>query len=210
MSSYSYSSENRLENPCSYMYTPFVGPSFISDYRASRNLIISQFEAVSLERFPMGAETPAFPQVCVAAGPLPLLTADSIKMAELLAAILNQLSHGKCDEPCGVWLDLLAKRFEISKSIYSEYGPGLRKGKGDKTDLALYAMAALVLSLGVSFQASRRYLNGLLKINDLICSVPDKVTDTRDVATVACFALGNELILTGQLMEENGIEYETD
>ena len=63
----------------------------------------------------------------------------------------------------------------MTKKLYTEYPPGFRKGNGANDDIGLYKQLAIVLALAYVQNQNLQYLSTLLKVNDLLLSLP---TDT--------------------------------
>lgn len=103
-------------------------------------------------------------------------TAD-IKTAQLLTALLHLLTcdsagNNKAVSESLPWCELLVKRFEVSKKLYEGYGPGLRNGYGGAENIYLYEQFALVLCLIYLHTNRLSFLSALLKVNDLLLSLP--------------------------------------
>jgi hypothetical protein len=69
------------------------------------------------------------------------------------------------------WVDRLVQKFEVTKKLYEIYQPGFRKGKGLSNVVRLYYLFALLLVFYYSSVKNLKYLNALLKITDLLCSI---------------------------------------
>ncbi len=137
-----------------------------------------------------------------------LKTFDSTKPVETLALlqaiIASQLGQGS-DPKIKKWLDLLVQRFEVSKKIYSGYLAGFRKGDGQNDNVRLYWLFALALILHYAETRQIKYLSTLLKVMDLLCSLPDhalKGTFTSNAMSMIVFA---ELTYVLDLIKDEGI-----
>ena len=87
----------------------------------------------------------------------------------LIAAQLINI-HTECTKS---WLDRLVQRFEVTKKIYEVYLPGFRKGDGTNESIYLYWLFALALCIFYARSNEIKYLGTLLKVNDLLCSLPE-------------------------------------
>lgn len=192
--SYPYTALNRLDEPHHYMYTPFGGADFLRAYRQDRAAVLRRialaaagdaaFEApvlACLKRLgwdgaqlgqatsqpvppPTGSDPAADLARFSVAGPV-----DTSRLLEaLLAAQLSVAGS----EQVKAWLDRLVQRFEVTKKLYAAYPPGFRKGEGAHTSVRLYWLLALSLTLAYARTRSLKYLNTLLKVNDLLASLP--------------------------------------
>ncbi len=103
-----------------------------------------------------------------------ILDDEEIDTRTLLFATLNSVLHQENQiSLIEYWLDRLIQRFEVTKKIYATYKPGFRKGFGRNDDLSFYFLLSLILSLRILRTRNYKYLNTLLKLNDLICSIKD-------------------------------------
>jgi len=72
------------------------------------------------------------------------------------------------------WVDKLLQRFEVTKKLYEYYLPGFRKGSGDNKLIPLYFYFAVLVSLIYLETRNLQYLSTLLKLCDLLISLPQK------------------------------------
>lgn len=75
-------------------------------------------------------------------------------------------------DPPEAVLDRFARRFEITRKIHVLYDEELRRGEGGTDDPAPYARLARVLSEQYRVTGHLRDLNTLLKLGDLLASLP--------------------------------------
>lgn len=94
----------------------------------------------------------------------------SVSTGELLRCLAGRLRRGITRSEKR-WCDRLTQRFEVTKKIFPEYGPGLRRGRGSMEESGLYAALAIVLCLSYVASDNLKYLNALLKVNDTLISV---------------------------------------
>jgi hypothetical protein len=170
---YDYTSKNLLEYPASYMYSPYCGPLFLDAYFNDRN---SFFQACDLEplyerSINISKLLKKFDQVDpVIINLTEFDIANPIETSRLLSALLLSTE-------CSVngivlyWVERLLQRFEVSKKLYDVYEPGFKIGRGCNTRYDHYFKLALLLTAVYKFTEDIRYLNTLLKLNDLLLSV---------------------------------------
>ena len=105
-----------------------------------------------------------------------------------------------------VWVDRLLQRFEVNKKLRMEYLPGFRKGLGKDDDIRLYQCFSLILSLSYLQQGGLQYLSTLLKLNDLLLSLPKEILVGND--SYGYWAMGTivELFAVQKLASSNGID----
>ena len=96
---------------------------------------------------------------------------NEIKTRDLLMSLVrHQLDFGNSNL-IKYWLDRLVQRFEVTKKIYEIYPKNFSKGKGQCNIIHLYWMFSLSLILYYDDTSSIKYLNTLLKVIDLLCSL---------------------------------------
>jgi hypothetical protein len=128
----------------------------------------------------------------------------SILLDKLFASILLDVNNFINK----IWLDRLVQRFEVTKKIYEEYLPGFRKGRGHNNIIKLYWLFALVLSIYYAQTNQIKYLNTLIKVCDLITSLPFKDL-TRDIPKFGLdLILSSEIVFLEILLKAKGIEYD--
>ena len=128
----------------------------------------------------------------------------SILLDTLFASILLDVNNINNK----IWLDRLVQRFEVTKKLYEEYLPGFRKGRGQNNLIKLYWLFALVLSIYYAETNQIKYLNTLIKVCDLITSLPFKDL-TRDIPKFGLdLVLSSEIVFLEILLKAKGIEYD--
>ena len=93
--------------------------------------------------------------------------------------------------------------------MIEKYQPGFRKGSGQNDILYLYGLSALIFSMQCKRLQNLKYLNVLLKINDLIASVTDLVKHQPDVCFLAALSVICELEFIEILIDKKGLNHET-
>lgn len=121
-----------------------------------------------------------------------------IETEELLYGILESLFNPSFNQPdlLKKWVDSLVQRFEVTKKLYFSYLPGFRKGCGSTRILHCYWLFGIVLTIYYLETNNLKYLNALLKINDMLCSIPvkDLVEEVTSIGMV--FLLVTEVLIT--------------
>jgi hypothetical protein len=172
--SYLYTAENRLMFPHSYMYASYEGQVFLAAYVADRRrrLTLHLQGAICPIRGSLNnALSSAAQSRCEATSPDAFLPTERTLLQPLLASLLGVLAVGNA-MAARPWLDRVIQRFEVSKKLYAVYSPGFRKGEGDAHDPSRYAELALCLALGYALTGHLQYLSTLLKLMDLLLSIP--------------------------------------
>lgn len=130
---------------------------------------------------------------------------EPVTTLDLLHAVIAlQLSDDQ-DDGTKVWLDRLVQRYEVTKKIYEIYPSGFRKGEGVNTSVRLYWLFALALSLFYVRSNEIKYLSTLLKLNDLLCSLPKELLQGYVPECGLAGVLVAEIVSVQLLAEKKGV-----
>jgi len=205
--SYLYTKKNLLEEPHNYMYSEFKGREFLDHYFENRiNLlqtcvlcvenefstldqnIFNEANKILLKtknlilKIPDNLLPPSISEVA------PLNKTDlpqsfpnthKIETKKLLDGLLYAYIHN-ANLTKEIWLSRLIQRFEVTKKIKEYYLPGFRKSDGSYNEIQLYQLFSIILAIAHSQSGHLQYLSTLLKVNDLILSLPVNMIDTKD------------------------------
>ena len=205
MKNYEYTKINRLNSPHNYMYSLYQGSEFLDAYFKDRikkiinlknkkykpqlfiYLRVNKFlEKILDKKFSNDPLKIKFSYSNIVKknkiykdNKLKILSSFSvnkeINSENLLLSLIDSQLNKKNDRLVKFWLDLLIQRFEITKKIYLIYKVNFRKGKGDSNIIHLYLMLAISLTLFFYSTKKIKYMNTLLKLSDLICSLDVKL-----------------------------------
>lgn len=133
------------------------------------------------------------------------LDTDSLLDA-LLASLLDRSSDSNCKSETMLWVDRLSQRFEVRKKLFSRYFPGFRRGDGADDNIHLYKKLALLLALAYAGKGKLNHLSTLLKVNDLLLSLPhylheDYKTECSVILSVAVEIYGVLLCAQNQKID---------
>lgn len=176
---YSYINENAIEKKINYSYSNFQGKPFLNEWKNVRQ----QFQKIVSGGFDFHEEL--------------------IKVKALLSQPTEQMLHEWCNSINNGELDtnklnLLVKRFEVTKKIYGEYDQQLRPV--DKTNfmkIVPYILFSTVLVLSYETSKKLQYLNTLLKVNDILCSVYGLMEEYQ--RNFLAWLIGKEIIFVEDL-----------
>ena len=99
---------------------------------------------------------------------------NEVDTLKLLVSLIYYLLFHKVNNNEKEWINFLIQRFEVTKKMYEYYHFNkLRKGKGDSSSPRIYWLFSVLLVLAYFKTNNLKYLNTLLKVNDLICSLND-------------------------------------
>lgn len=131
---------------------------------------------------------------------------QTVKTSTLLDGLLASILVDVTNVHNKIWLDRLVQRFEVTKKLYAEYLPGFRKGQGNNNIIKLYWKFALVLCIYYVQVNQIKYLSSLIKVCDLITSLPVKDL-ARDIPEFGLdLILSSEIIFVLILLKAKGIE----
>lgn len=161
---YEYTKDNLLENPQKYQYSKLEGSVFFEKIKRDREESILFFD----ERL----EKLKFDGNCLLEKGK-YKNKNSLFLKDFL--IIIYLEGAKKFTEYNEVIDLLIKRFEVSKKLYSTYTINdIRKKSNNYKELLNYALFSLVLQeryKDISTEKRFVYLNTVLKLNDIISSV---------------------------------------
>lgn len=160
---YPYIREDALKNKVTYSYSIYKGRDFMRKWKESRSQFInnSNSEIIGIDVFECFDN-------------LNQTRATVFGTNLLLNNWIFSLREGK---PPYESINLLLKRFEVTKRIYCEYDNDFRPI--DKTDynvITNYLKFGCVLVLCYQITSKLQYLNTLLKVNDIMCGLTHKMS----------------------------------
>lgn len=146
---YKYITDNNLYEKQNYMYSEYRGLDFVTEYLDSREEFLNRFEKG------MGIKN---------------------KVQQDLAAIFKELKGGKRTKEILDLLNAYTKSFEVRKRIYSEYDSSWKPlPEAGFENYDNYLLFASCLLLAYKNTNRLKYFNCLLKVNDTLLSVQDKL-----------------------------------
>lgn len=140
----------------------------------------------------------------LAKGLIKLMMAESVTTLGLMHALIAAQLTNAQDVATKVWLDRLVQRFEVTKKLYESYLPGFRKGEGSNTSVRLYWLFALALCLFYARSHEIKCLSTLLKVCDLLCSLPENMLQEHIPMFGLSAVLATEVIGVQLLAEKKG------
>ena len=191
MSKYEYTKKNLLIHREDYMYSSFLGLEFLSSYIKNRNYLInkrtnSQLTDSLIDRFQVELSNQIKKKKFNYSNlKLFLLknkivdkakqSSRSIKNSKFIFTnnLFKMIISSKIDKKNKKvinYIDKFLTKFEVSKQIDEKYNLLFKRVNSSHLNLDIYANFALILCLTYIKFKNLRYLNCLLKINDLIVS----------------------------------------
>lgn len=97
---------------------------------------------------------------------------EELRTEEVLRALLVSVVGGGAAEQAAAarWLDRYLGRFEVAKRLAAVTTRELKPASADRAPLASYVLLSAALILGYGGTGRLKALNGVLKLNDVLCS----------------------------------------
>ena len=162
---YSYAQGNKISKPNTYFYTQFQGSEFIDLFYENRKNIINLISE---------AEEPI-----INVEKKQDIQSDIIQTSAFLKSFQHECKANlqDADKIDFSGIDLLLKKFEVSKKIYDSYHEGLNnRPESSFSIFSHYINFALILNYSYCITKKLNYLNGMLKIIDTLISIFDELS----------------------------------
>ena len=199
MKNYPYSSENLLEKPQKYQMSPFEGKDFLSSYLNSRKKIIQILEKNKKNSYDENLnQFKKFIDVNFES------FSEKIILEKFLSFLIYNLLEMNKDKT-NEYVDLLLKKFEIKKRLYSTYNSEFKEITDDYKNLHNYTLLALIFQIKYKQTKALKYLNAILKLNDILCSQHSNL-NSQD-AELTYHLLNYEIDFVSELCHKKGIEF---
>jgi hypothetical protein len=168
---YKYFSQNPFNEKINYSYSEYIGKIFIEKWKDYRCLFIKKSKRV-------------------------FTITDFIKedvRTDSTQNIFNKWILAEKEIPINQF-NLLLKRFEVTKKIYSTYDLDFRPTNSrDSSNILFYLMFSYLLIFKYRETKKFNYLNALIKINDIICSALKINSDIGDYSVFVNWVLTEEI-----------------
>ncbi len=163
--SYSYTDGDKIASPNTYFYTEYNGQEFLNSYFGNRKSILRKTK---------DAVEPMFSENDIETDQSLIRT--SIYLDYLYTSLQSQNHSRNAD--IFAEINLILKKFEVSKRIYDFYLPEFKKSDdSDFKNLNNYLKLASVLSRSYEITNKLNYLNGMLKVIDTLISVFNEMSE---------------------------------
>ena len=163
--SYSYTDGDKIASPNTYFYTEYNGQEFLNSYFGNRKSILRKMK---------DAVEPTFSENDTETDQSLIQT--SIYLDYLYTSLQSQNHSRNAD--IFAEINLILKKFEVSKRIYDFYLPEFKKSDdSDFKNLNNYLKLASVLSRSYEITNKLNYLNGMLKVIDTLISVFNEMSE---------------------------------
>lgn len=170
MTEYPYCNRDLLRYPEKYQMSIYEGILFMSAYSKSRHDVLQKlsidynknFEKFIVENFTVDR-----------------ISIDVIHTYKFLSYILVNRVNKQFNKQNDIILDVLLKKFEITKKIFTSYDKHYKENTGDYFDLRNYILLSANCVSAYKQTSNLKYLNACLKLDDVVISKIDMVNEER-------------------------------
>ncbi len=194
-SQYAYSNGDLLKNPQKYHMTPFLDKKFLNDYLNSRNSHlekISNFEKMNIKKIIQTINHKHLQKK--------KSTEYNSETSIILLNALTNLINDENDD-FTILVDKFIKKFETKKLIFSKYDNNFQPISNEYSELRNYLLLATICAFQFKNSTNLKYLNTLLKLNDIICSQITSIDNSID-ASLFNIVISHELNFITTLIQK--------
>jgi hypothetical protein len=208
MTDYKYDKNDSRELKTLYMYSEYGGKVFLKSYFAARRLLLESL-ASSIKALDDNSEHPTSSDNALNKPDLPAPRTQAIDSRSVIQSCIVSLKNRLSLEQVFEWVEDLCRKIEVAKRLYCQYDVELKPvgGKDDAREVSAgdYAQLACLFALALEYRSDLRWLNVLLKLNDLVGFQLGKITD-KLALQAASDAIGGELVQIRKLAKRNGLD----
>jgi len=189
---YIYSKGDLLETSQKYQLSPFHGSDFLNSYKIERESILNKLDTKIARKIILSE------LIKILLPPENIISEKQITKfvtETLLITFLNKLQLTPSDKTI---LSKLLKSFEIKKKIFTEYNFNQNTFSTDYKNLRNYILFSLLCSKEFKNSQNLKFLNTVLKLNDIISSKINHISNNYDLL-LAFNAIDLELIAINTL-----------
>tara|TARA_A100001037_G_scaffold191864_1_gene171638 strand:- start:369 stop:965 length:597 start_codon:yes stop_codon:yes gene_type:complete len=194
---YQYSERNLLENKQKYQMTPFEGKEFLTAYERTRKILMKQkcneneFLDIIDSLYKINHKEKS---------------SDDTKFYseyEFLSIIIKGKNNLKKEDETTI--EKFVKIFEVKKRIFDTYLINLERNYSDNyTNLRNYILFAIICLKKYEKTDNLKFLNSVLKLNDIICSASGLISDENDLKLFQ-YIIEKELDFVKELQKRCGV-----
>lgn len=189
---YIYSKGDLLETSQKYQLSPFHGSDFLNSYKIERESILNKLDTKIARKIILSE------LIKILLPPENIISEKQITKfvtETLLITFLNKLQLTPNDKTI---LSKLLKSFEIKKKIFTEYDFNQNTFSTDYKNLRNYILFSLLCSKEFKNSQNLKFLNTVLKLNDIISSKINHISNNYDLL-LAFNAIDLELLAINTL-----------
>ena len=193
---YQYCNRDLLEKPEKYNFAIFQGEKFLESYLDSRFSIITKLKnSIKINT----TFTELISNLCNQN----LSKKNNIELENLLIETLRakKMNSHKLDTN----IDVFLKKYEIKKKLMSKYDTNFFEKNQDYKNLKNYLLLTLLCIIRYKETKNLRFLNTILKINDMSISQISKIHNQLNL-TIFRYNLEYEIKFVKELCKLKGLE----
>lgn len=183
---YNYSKKGILEVPQKYQKTPFEGKGFLQSYQDSRELSIkkikkkiNQYQNFEIIKNNLKTKSNKI---------------DPTTKSKLISIMKNDFENKEREK----FLNIFIKKFEVKKKIFDSYDEHFTENISDYKKMINYILLSNICSTEYENNKNLKFLNVILKLNDLICSEIENINNDLEL-NLAIHCLEKELTFVLEL-----------
>ena len=161
---YTYSKGDLLETSQKYQLSPFHGNDFLNSYKIDRESILNQLDSKITKKI---ALSQLIENLLPSENTMSEKPVTKFVTKTLLITLLNKPQLTSNDK---IVLLKLLKSFEIKKKIFTKYDLSQNTFSIDFKNITNYILFSLLCNKEFNNTRNLKYLNAVLKLNDIISS----------------------------------------
>ncbi len=183
---YNYLDKNVPNSKINYSFSKYLGECFIKIWKDSRKEVLDKY------KLDKGINSDKV---------LGTLQYGKIGVYDTLTLIKTWCSNKKELVKFFPKINLLLKRFEVTKKIFNKYDIDFYPiNRDDYKNFTCYCGFGYLLVCCYEVSGKLQYLNSLLKLNDILCSVSDKLSK-KNLQTLV-FLIKKERLFINDLIDK--------
>ena len=196
---YDYTKFDLLKNPQKYQMSKFHGETFLEEYLKNRLEIIEKSNLKNIEINIIDLEN-----IKKNINYKNLKKSDISTKNKIIEILLKTSQKENISEEQMIFTYTLIKKFEITKKIFDGYSSNLKKSLGKNNDIQNYLLFTLVCLSVYKKIKNLKFLNVILKLNDINISQKNLKNDLN--RNLLVFSLTEEVKFVRNLAKEKGIK----
>jgi hypothetical protein len=196
---YSYSKNDLLQNPEKYENTPYSGITFLDSYVEFRkNILKLSTIDIKIDEFLSSVilknNIETFENIH-----------KDFSTLDMFSKLLKQILTGNINSNVISTVSIFLKKFEITKKISSRHDKNFKGINNDFSNIQNYIVFAIICNILYEKTSDLKFLNVVLKLNDLICSQIKKLSKSEQ--SLSKISIEYELNNIKKLSKEKGVDF---
>ena len=188
-----------LQNPEKYEMTPYSGITFLNSYVEFRkNMLKLSTIDIKIDEFLSSVilknDLVTFENMH-----------EDFSTLDLFSKLLKQILTGNLNSNVISTVNIFLKKFEIEKKFPSRYDKNFKGITNDFSNIQNYIVFAIICNILYEKTSNLKFLNVVLKLNDLICSQIKKLSKYEQ--SLAKLSIEHELNNIKKLSEKKGVNF---